>query len=226
MRITSVCLFISATLLGACHAGASPKPHASGETVASIRARAHQEIAKRDALIANLLAQVQSLSREVAQLRTGSGSGAVVATDEADRPFVRYDGLYTLVSRAPGTASATVPGAPSPPDNSPALAPGGYYEYFRFYADGTVVYVSSPDTPNEIAGWFSRYNRMLPRGIFRLSGHSITFSLINAQGTVDYQGTAQGDDLSLESNNHISGNTGRHEIHFIKMDSPAFLSTK
>jgi hypothetical protein len=111
---------------------------------------------------------------------------------EADRAAVRFDGLYQSASE------------------------GKSWEYLRFYADGTVLTVTSDGNPQQVARWFHKQHQYLSKGRYRIEGSTIVFSsTYSAVGTVDYSGTIEGDTLRLDSYSHINSYRGRQEYQFV-----------
>jgi hypothetical protein len=81
-----------------------------------------------------------------------------------------------------------------------------YSSYLRFYADGTVIGVSTTGTPAQIARWFKApYSNS---GHYSISGSSLKFSLTSPQGTVDYDGVICGSSLQVNVFSHINGRRG------------------
>jgi hypothetical protein len=94
------------------------------------------------------------------------------------------------------------------------------WSYARFYADGTVLRVTSTGTPRDLQSWFkaSEINRLdLSHGRYRLRRDHIEFSSRSSYGIVDYQGTVRATTLDLTWHSHINGNRGRGILTFIPL---------
>lgn len=114
---------------------------------------------------------------------------------EKKKPAVialRYDGVY--MSRA-----------------------NDYYQYVRFYADGSLVEMSSSGKPQEIAKWFNSSSPNVSKGKYALNQASIQFSATDSFGTVDYVGTIEGLRIKLATFSHINGHKGTYEYNFIEL---------
>lgn len=121
---------------------------------------------------------------------------------------LRYDGLYRVKSAA-----------------SP-----GYWNYLRFYKDGTVLVISfKSDNLEEVVSWLSKSTASAKkRGMYRtyigigrtlISGSHIEFSEKSPDGIVDYEGEIEGEMLKLNSHSRISG-TRRHNVYqFVSVPS-------
>ncbi len=115
-----------------------------------------------------------------------------VPSDTASYVRLRFDGLYQSVQRH------------------------DYWRYLRFYDDGLVLSVSSTGPePSKIARWFSRENKEKnSHGTYSLTGRQIMFAATSTSGTVDYEGTVEGDTMVLKSYSHINGNRGVTQYDF------------
>lgn len=86
-----------------------------------------------------------------------------------------------------------------------------YWEYLRFYSDGTVIEVGSPGTPAEVTKWFRR--PFDGWGKYEIQGSTVRFSIGADDDRVDYRGELQGSTLTLDSLSHINGHQGRDSYH-------------
>lgn len=77
-----------------------------------------------------------------------------------------------------------------------------YFQYLRFYSDGSVLGVSSPSSPAEVQSWFKApYENS---GKYTITGSEIKFSLTSPRGTVDYDGVIEDTSLQLSTFSHIN----------------------
>jgi hypothetical protein len=105
------------------------------------------------------------------------GEGATIALRSL-APTVRVDGLYQAKS-----------------------AGEGYSKYLRFYADGSVIGVTSTGTAEEVLRWFTQdwaVETFNAEGRFTISGPQISFEDKDMNGTVAYDGEIRGDRLVLK----------------------------
>lgn len=79
-----------------------------------------------------------------------------------------------------------------------------YFQYLRFFADGLVIAVSTPGTPEDIKSWFIR-ERSDSKGHYTIAGTSIRFSVVSAHGTVDYEGDLGDGEIIFRIHSHING---------------------
>jgi hypothetical protein len=83
-----------------------------------------------------------------------------------------------------------------------------YFQYFRFYPDGTVLSVSSTGTAKQVSQWLTRDNaKSNSAGAYLTSDENIQFSTVSPSGRVDYVGRQAdgGWQLLLHSHSHING---------------------
>jgi len=95
-----------------------------------------------------------------------------------------------------------------------------YWQYFRFYEDGTVIAVSSTGTPSEIIDWFKKENiesKNLSYGEFETDNSELAFSIISVNGTVDYEGAIQENNLTLNFHSHINDTQGTRIYTFVQI---------
>lgn len=118
-----------------------------------------------------------------------------VAATNPPRAALRYDGLYQ---------------SPQP----------SYTMYLRFYADGTVLTVSSSGSAGQVATWFGKNHDNISTGKYVIQNSTLTFSATSAAGVVDYSGTINGEDIKLDMTSHINGNKSTDDYHFVKISGP------
>lgn len=128
---------------------------------------------------------------------TTSGPSKPTPDPSADVSAPRFDGLYQSeqVEQAEQAES--------------------YHYYLRFYADGTVITVSSTGTPAQLERWFDREKADLSRGQFTVTAGQIAFSATSDTGTVNYEGRISADRLELASHSEINGNRQTHVFAFV-----------
>jgi hypothetical protein len=83
-----------------------------------------------------------------------------------------------------------------------ALKQPTYTEYLRFYADGTVIGVSSTGTPVQLRPWFKA--PYANTGRYAVKGATLKFYLVSSDGRVDYTGLIEGEQLHLYSCSYIN----------------------
>ena len=86
----------------------------------------------------------------------------------------------------------------------------------RFYADGLVIRTSTTGAPDTIAKWFNRgwAETKGQKGKYVISGSNIQFSTRSSAGSIDLDGTIEGDSLILKSHSHINGHRTVREYRF------------
>jgi len=130
------------------------------------------------------------------------GSGAVVATVPGRSPLrsgltgLRFDGVYKTTQNA--------------------LAGANYWGYLRFYPDGEVIECSSTSLPQDLHKWFSREHGGLSHGIVAMQEKRVSFSAVDEQGTVDFTGLIDGDQLRLEFHSLVNDHRGTDVYQFVK----------
>jgi Rap1a immunity proteins len=96
------------------------------------------------------------------------------------------------------------------------LINGCCWEYLRFYADGTVIEVSSTGAPLQISRWFRKpYNQS---GKYEVQGSTIRFSITSPENpdyTIDFRGQVQGDMLTLEWLSYQNGRQEHEIFHLV-----------
>jgi len=111
--------------------------------------------------------------------------------------YVRFDGLYTT--------------APTPePEPTRAM--------LRFYADKTVLAVTTLGAPDEIVEWFKKGHAHSSTGTYEIYGTSLKFSTKSRDGVVDYEGTIRGETIELRWHSHINNESGSHAYRFTRVD--------
>ena len=113
---------------------------------------------------------------------------------------LRYDGLYC------GTEKESDKGV-------------AYWSYLRFYPDGIVIEATTEGTPEEIRAWFSREHPSVSLGKVAIRGSHVSFSAVSVDGTVDYSGEIEGDQLKLDSYSHINQYRQKDVYVFIKWNT-------
>ncbi len=125
-------------------------------------------------------------------LGTPNRSIAPISTN-APGSSLRFDGLYQSVQL----------------DNS--------WMYLRFYADGTVLSVGSTGDYEKVAQWFNKSLENRFEGQYQVRGSMLEFSVTGKEGTVDYAGTIDGEELVLNVNSHINGYQATNIYHFVEI---------
>jgi hypothetical protein len=127
------------------------------------------------------------------------------ATGHRHGPELRHDGIY----------------------QSSAQSDDGdtYWSYLRFYPDGTVIDTSSTGEPADLQPWFNRRMDDPSVGHVSVQGNHLRFSQASKEGTVDYQGTIDGNTLHLASYSHINGHRDNLVYTFVKWKPAASPAT-
>lgn len=107
----------------------------------------------------------------------------------------------------------------SPADTSRQGLPLVSRRYLRFYADGTVLHVSSPSAPSDLRRWFSRGHRSVAVGRYAVEHQQIRFSVLWENGQIDYAGTAERDSLRLRFVSQPIGNQGTDTYYFVPWET-------
>lgn len=121
------------------------------------------------------------------------------AVPTASAAIVRFDGIY--YSRDP-------------------QGRGDYY--LRFYADGTVVSVTSTGSPVQVASWLNPGNENVGKGIYQADGKLLRFTEETKTGAVDYAGTMAASTLDLQLTSRINGHWSRRTFVFVADPSSTF----
>jgi hypothetical protein len=124
-------------------------------------------------------------------------AAALSCSDSTSQPevsTVRYDGVYQAESSSD-------------------------YSYFlRFYADSTVVHVSSTGTPGQVAEWFGKGNHT-GEGEFVISGNQISFMTRSVFAVIEWEGTIHSaTHLQLNSLSHENGHRATRDFHFVAVE--------
>lgn len=109
---------------------------------------------------------------------------------------VRYDGLYT-----------------SPEEE-------GSTGYLRFYADGTVVTVSSTGTAAQVSKWMDKEHSGVSTGKYTVRGSRIEFRSTNGYGSVDYAGHLEGLVMKLSIHSLINDYRADKTYRFVPCSFP------
>lgn len=92
-----------------------------------------------------------------------------------------------------------------------------YWHYLRFYKDGTVIAVSSPNKPDELINWFNK-EKWPSSDKYKIYKDKISFSTTR-WGTVDYEGRISQNQVQLNSYSHINGHLASRKYNFIKLST-------
>jgi hypothetical protein len=130
--------------------------------------------------------------------------GSALASNKSHNRSLRYDGLY--VSRLFEFSDHTK-----------------CWLYLRFYSDGTVIGFGS-DYPPELEAGRSKADDAILIGKFTIKGNRLSFSTVLTTETVDYVGTIDGDQISLNRYSHIENYKKNIIYTFIKVQ-PGPIST-
>jgi len=92
--------------------------------------------------------------------------------------------------------------------------------YLRFYADGTVIGVTTAGKPSNLVPWFKKENKTPYKGTYTVTDSVIKFSMTSEQGAVNYDGRLTSDNkLELKVKSLINKYEGKEEYGFMKMDT-------
>jgi len=92
------------------------------------------------------------------------------------------------------------------------------YSYIRFYGNGLVIDVYSIGSANAIVKWFDESHELVSKGTYFISGNKIKFSSTDSNGTVDFEGEIQGENLLFRTHSHITQERSVYEYKFIHFD--------
>jgi chemotaxis protein histidine kinase CheA len=132
-------------------------------------------------------------------------------------------GIYVLTSQN-NMAPQTTTMSPQTSTKASALEFDGTYtgavssvepvpEYFRFYEDGTVIYHRGGGwTPTQSS--FTKASSQYYPSKYTESGDSISFSITDQYGAIDYQGTIVPSQLNLNWHSHINNASGTEILKF------------
>lgn len=101
-------------------------------------------------------------------------------------------------------------------DGHPVLISRGY---LRFYADGTVLDVTSTGAPSDLRRWFNRGRRDLGVGRYVIEGQQIRFSVFFENGQIDFAGTAETDSLRLHVVSQLNGHQRTVTYYFVPWET-------
>jgi hypothetical protein len=122
--------------------------------------------------------------------------------------LLRYDGLYQSLTKY---------------DDS-------YWYYFRFYPEGTVLFVSSEGEPKEVVVWLDKDHPDNSKGYYTINGSTVEFTITGKEGRVDYRGTILGEEIVFKAYSHINGNNIVFVCDFVEIpwtvpeDTVAFIN--
>jgi hypothetical protein len=91
--------------------------------------------------------------------------------------------------------------------------------YLHFYAEGTVLHVSSTGAPSDLRRWFFRGRRGLAVGRYVVERQQIQFSVFLENGQIDFAGTAKRDSLRLRVDSQINGYRGTETYYFVPWET-------
>jgi hypothetical protein len=91
--------------------------------------------------------------------------------------------------------------------------------YLRFYADGTVLHVSSTGAPSDLRRWFSRGRSGLAVGRYVIERQQIRFSVVWENGQIDFAGTAERDSLRLRFDSQPNGHQKTETYYFVPWET-------
>lgn len=111
---------------------------------------------------------------------------------------LRYDGIYRSEPSRPMGSSTD------------------YWEYLRFYSDGSVISVSSTGQPKDLRAWFSKEAPGVSLGKVATQGNRLSFTAVNTSGSVDYSGEVDGDRMCLRTRSHINEHQESKAYVFVK----------
>jgi S1-C subfamily serine protease len=113
---------------------------------------------------------------------------------------IRFDGVYRRNMRRTGMT---------------------LYSYYRFYADGLLIYALTEGDTSQIRNWFSRENEeMFERTSYKIVNDStVEFSHPYPSGeTVDYKGRFTHNELRLQWHNQATDESGIDIFEFVKIN--------
>ncbi len=89
--------------------------------------------------------------------------------------------------------------------------------YLRFYEDDTVLSVGSTGSPEEVAVWFNKAFLNGSEGQYVIRDSTLEFTVTSKEGAVDYTGTINGEELTLNIYSHINGYQDTSVYHFVEI---------
>lgn len=94
-----------------------------------------------------------------------------------------------------------------------------YRSFLRFYADSTVISVTSTGEAKDVIKWLKKPYK--DQGIYEIKNNIIRFSTTSSYGTVVYTGILNDDyKLTLKTKSLINGNESEQTFYFIKTGNP------
>jgi len=91
-----------------------------------------------------------------------------------------------------------------------------YRSFLRFYADSTVISVTSTGEAKDIIKWLKKPYK--DQGVYEIKNNNIRFSTTSSYGTVVYTGVINDEyKLTLKTKSLINGNESEEIFYFIKM---------
>ncbi|QQP94656.1 hypothetical protein [Lysobacter enzymogenes] len=129
--------------------------------------------------------------RFVAALALACAAGLAVAAPGREPAQPRLDGIYQADSGR------------------------GHFFYLRFYADGVVVSVTSPEPAEQVNDWFNRGCAALPRGAYTRRDQRVEFVTRARVGSVEYAGTLAHDRFDAHVRSLINGHESDQTFRFV-----------
>lgn len=100
---------------------------------------------------------------------------------------------------------------------SDTLNPFRYY--LRFYADGTVIGISTAGNPKNLIPWFKKGHPTVSQGTYEVKDSLLKFAMKSGEGEVQYNGKIiPGDRLFLSVKSLINKYEGKEEYFFWRID--------
>jgi hypothetical protein len=91
----------------------------------------------------------------------------------------------------------------------------GFFQYLRFYADGSLLTVNTDGEPDQVFNLMDKNHPRVSTGSYTLSGSEIAFTASSAEGAVDYHGQADEKGLVLQVFRHINGHQDEERYTFV-----------
>ena len=112
-------------------------------------------------------------------------------------PTVRADGLYQFVDEEKGQS-----------------------DFLRFYADGTVLKVTTKETPEETAKWFNKDLSTVGGSLkepYRVEDSKVKFSSTGSGYMIEYSGLLEGDEFVMEMRNVSVNESATRTYKFVAL---------